>query len=303
MYIKLLRSELYRTVRQKNPYILLIIGAVITFLTCFVLLKLDFLAPLGIDSETYMAIASEGNSMEGMENAAQLGAIIGQNTTVDANTSLIGEGVFYSADINKLFNIVIAELDNLLLMAIFVGIFIGDVYSMGIDKNLVISNNKRGILFAARATVIAIYSLVLHAFTWIVTAICAGTMGKGFDFNWSGKVVVYLIVSYLLVVVFGLMEYAFVVLTRSKAAGITIGVILSTGALAAAISVVNWLIIRKLNIDSDFTISNYMVTENLVTFNSNYTSGELTRVLCVCAVYAALSIILTFVLNKKRDIA
>lgn len=300
MFLRLLKSEFYRARKQKNPYILLVFLLLAVLLTCLVLIKFDFLSPIGIDRDTYVALTAEGNSMEGIDDAVQLGTMLGSE--IDSETEIIGKGIFYDADVNTLFNMVVAELDVLLLLTIFVGIFIGDIFSMGIEKNLVICNNKRSTLFLARATVIAIYALILHVFTFIFTIISVGIMGNGITFDWNKYTVGYLFLSYLLTVAFGIVIYAVTVATKSKAAGITIGVILSTGALASIISVANWYLVNKFDLKSDFSIANYFITENLVTLGVPFTSTQATRAIVVSVVFIAAAVAVIMSLNKKRDI-
>lgn len=303
MFLKLFKAELFRASKLKSPYILIIVLLIIAVLMNLVLLKFDFLGVIGMDSETFMALTGEGNSMEGVSDAAQVGAMLGSNTVSRGEgTSILGKGVFYDADVPTLFYMHVSDLNPIMLLAIFIGIFVGDIYNTGLTKNYVISNNRRNLLFAARFAVIAIYTTIIHVLTWIFTLIGAAMWAKEVDFNWNGHTVAYIFFSWFLTLVFALLVYAITALTRSKAAGITIGVVLSTGILTTAISVANWVIIRKFQLDSNFSISDYMLTENLSTVNNEFTSGDITRALIVGCVYALICIAAIVTVNRKRDI-
>ena len=305
MFLRLFKSELFRASKLKSTYILIIVLFVISMFLNLVTLKFDFLGAYGMDSEQYIRLAEGGNSMEGVNDAAQVGTIMGESM-VTSNTEevkILGEGLFYSADIPTLFQIHVSDLDPIMLLAIFVGIFAGDIISTGVNKNLVISNNKRNLLFAARATVIAIYAVIIHIFTWLFTLFGAAIWAEKVDLGWSQHAVGYWFVSLLLTIVFAILIYAITVLTKSKAAGITIGVVLSTGALSLIISIADWAIKKKLDVKSDFSVANYLLTENLGSLRVDYTNTALIRALVVAALYTVVGIVVVAVINKKRDLA
>ena len=303
MFLKLFKAELYRASKLKCVWILLVVLLAIAVLMNLVLLKFDFLGALGMDASTFMALTQEGNSMEGVNDAAQVGAYLGSNSMVATeDTKLLGEGVFYDADLPTLFFMHVSDLNPIMLLAIFVGIFIGDIFNTGVTKNYVISNNKRNVLFLARFAVITIYSVIIHIFTWIFTWIGAAMWAKEVDYNWNGHTVGYIFISLFLTIVFSLLVYAITMITKSKAAGITVGVVLSTGILTTAISVANWAIIKKFQLKSDFSVAKYMLTEILSTISNDFTSSDITRALIVGCVYAAIAVVAIVMCNKKRDI-
>lgn len=305
MYLKFLKSELYRASKLKSTYILIVVLFLISILMNLVLLKFDFLGALGVDNKMFMELTQEGSSIEGVNDAAQLGALMGGNMVSEGQKSrdILGEGLFYEDDIPTLFYMHVSDLNPIMLLAIFVGIFVGDIYSTGIGKNLIISNNRRGTLFAARVTTIAIYSLIIHIFTWIFTVIGAAQWAKSVDFAWSKNTVIYLFFSLYLTIAYSILVYAVTVITKSKAAGITIGVVLSTGVLATIISVANWAIITKLGLKSDFSVGNYMLTENLSVITQDFPGNTLSRGLIVATVYIIISVVAVYITNKKRDLA
>ena len=305
MYLRLLKSELFRASKLKSTYILIIVLLAISMIMNLVVLKFDFMGAYGMDSEQFLELAEGGNTMEGVNDAAQFGSLMGGNlaTSDPEDVKLLGEGLFYSADIPTLFQLHVSDLNPIMLIAIFVGIFAGDIVNTGVNKNLVISNNKRNVLFAARATVIAIYSVIIHVFTWLYTVLGALIWAKKVDLGWSQHAVVYWFVSLLLTIVFAILIYAITVLTKSKAAGITIGVVLSTGALSLIISIADWAIKKKLDVKSDFSVANYLLTENLGSLRVDYTNTALIRALVVAAFYTVVGIVVVAVINKKRDLA
>ena len=305
MYIRFLKSELYRASKLKCTYILLIVLLALSMIMNFVLLKFDFLGQLGIDSQMFMELGEGGNSMEGVNDAAQIGSYMSNQIVVEGEKerTIIGEGLFYKSDVPQLFYVHVSDLDTIMLLAIFVGIFVGDIMSTGINKNLIISNNKLSTLYLARVTVIALYALIMQIFTWLFAVLGAALWAESVIFNFGKTFFVYFFVTYFLSLVFSLLVYAITLVTRSKAAGITIGVVLSTGALTLIISIANWAIITKFGLESDFSVANYMLTENMGSFALDYTNGELVRALVVGVVYAVIAVGAVLITNKKRDLA
>ena len=92
-------------------------------------------------------------------------------------------------------------------------------------------------------------------------------------------------------------------MTRSKAAGITLGIILSAGLLSTLVSVASLMIQKRFDLAADFNLGNYTVTHNVAALGL-YSDGHFTVRAIVCAlVYGGLSYLSSLIIVRKRDIA
>ncbi len=232
-----------------STYVLPVILLVIILINSVMLLKIDLFSVAGIDQATYEQISSEGNSVEAISDGFQMGFDAGYDASVSyyegseeeievdvPEINLWGEGLLYYDDVETIFQQSVATLGQILLLAIFVGIYIGDVYRYKFDKNLVVA--------------------------WLSTVLCAALMADSVKFNIDKASIIYFIVTYLLVFAFGLVIMVITNATRSKAAGITIGVILSSGILSLAVSLATLLAINYLNFPDDFNCANCFLSQN-----------------------------------------
>ncbi|MBQ4271436.1 MAG: ABC transporter permease [Clostridiales bacterium] len=321
MFLNFLKAEGYRASKMKCIWILPIIMFCLVLLTSFVLLKVDMLGMMGMSREDMDAISEQGASAEGLEDSFRAGfsagvdmgndmvaTAEGEDVEVEVeveqeDVSIIGEGLLYREDVPELFYQNIATLSTILLLAIFTGLFVGDVYSTGVMKNITIGNRKRGLLFTSRMTVIAIYSFLFHVVTYIWTLICVALMAESVKLNADGAFFKYFFFSWIITFAFCLVVAAVTTLTRSKAAGITVGVILASGLLTMAISIANMILVRKFGLDDSFSLANYTLTQNLAVLNLHSEGHDVARALMCSFIYGILAFAGGFVINKKRDIS
>ena len=321
MFLNFLKAEGYRASKMKCIWILPLIMLCLVLVVSFVLMRIDMLGMMGMSREDMDAIAEQGASAEGLEDSFRAGFSAGVDmgndivTATEGDTeaveeekvpepvTIVGEGLLYREDVPEIFYQNIATLDTILLLAIFTGLFIGDVYSTGVMKNITIGNRKRGLLFTARMTVVAAYSLIFHILTYLFTVNAVALMGESVRLNLDGAFFKYFIFSWIITVAFCFVVTAVTTLTRSKAAGITVGVILASGLLTMAISVANMILVRKFDLDSSFSLANYTLTQNLAVLNLHSEGHVVVRALMCSIIYGILAFTAGAIINKKRDIS
>ena len=320
MLLNFLKAEGYRASKMKCIWILPIVMFFIVMITSFVLLKVDMLGMMGMSREDMDAISEQGASAEGLEDSFRAGFNAGVDMGSDMASAttgiedeeeeeeerppvkIVGEGLLYREDVPELFYQNVCSLSNILLLAIFTGLFVGDVYSTGVTKNITIGNRKRGHLFTARMIVIAAYTFIFHIITYIWTLINVALMAESVKLNMDGAFFKYFLFSWIIVMAFSFVVAAVTTLTRSKAAGITVGVILSSGLLTMAISIANMILVRKFGLDSNFSLADYTLTQNLAVLNLHSEGHVVVRALMCSLIYGGLAYTAGLVTDKKRDI-
>ncbi|MCQ2515250.1 MAG: hypothetical protein MJ094_00115 [Saccharofermentans sp.] len=312
MFINALKSELFRASKMKSIYILAIVLIALMLLNNFIYLKVDLYGLLGMDADAITELQEMGTSgeayndsfMAGFDAGLQSGELAAQDAMENGiePIKILGKGVFYEADVAELTSLDIGSLDVLLLQAIFIGLYIGGVYKSELDKNIVKYSNKRGTLFAARTTVIALYTLILQLIVWVMAIWGMATMGQSLVLGFDSSFVIYSVVIYLLTVAFGILVAAITHLSKSMAGGITTGIILSSGILSTLISIATIIIQRKFNLDSDFALGNYTLTMNISALTLNSDGHMVLRALICALVYGVVAYVVSLIRVSKRDL-
>lgn len=289
---------------MKSTYIIVVVLILLMFLNNFIYLKVDLYSILGLTRTDVDTIQEAGTEAEAYEDSFMSGFNAGMEatTTEEADVNILGEGIYYYDDVATLFVADISGLVIPMLLAIFTGLYIGSIYRTGLDKNLMAYNRKRGVLLAARFAVIVIYTLVLQILTWLFAALSMALMGESVRWGIDKAFVIYSVVVFLLTVAFTQMVCLFTTLTRSKAAGITLGIILSTGVLSTVMSVVTLMLQTKFGLDEDFSLGNYTITMNIAGLNLNSDGHFVLRAIIVAVVYFAVSYAINLLIVKKRDV-
>ena len=307
MFGKALKSELYRIKCMKSTFILPLVLIGLIFLTNFIYTGVDLYGLLGMSQSDLESVQEQGTSAEGYMDSFRAGFEAGLQTASDLDgeepqIKILGEGPLYHEDVATVFSMDVGSLYGQLLLAIFVGIFIGDVYSTGHDKNLIVFGGKRGLLFTARILLISLYALVLHIVMWLTAIISMALMGESVFLGIDKAFIIFFVVTWLLSVAFGGLVSAMTNITRSKAAGITLGIILSLGALSTLMSVASLIIQKKLGLEPEFNLGNYTVTQNIAAMTL-YSDGHFVLRALICAIaYFTAAYFISVLFIKKRDI-
>lgn len=307
MVSKALKSEIFRISRMKSTYILPVVLMVIVLITNFLYMAIDLYGMMGFSQEDINAIQGMGTSAESYEESFMTGFRAGLETSESIQEGeefqILGEGPFYHESVATIFTLDVGSLHEILLLAIFIGIFLGDIYSTGLDKNLNIFAGSRMMLFGIRMLLISVYAMILHVFTWITSLLSAAVMGASVDLGFGKSFYLYFIITWILTVAFGSIVSTMVHATRSKAAGITLGIILSAGLLSTLISIASLVIQKRFGLDEGFNLGFYTVTHNLASLSLHSDGHFVVRAIICALVYFAVTYITGAVIVRKRDIA
>ena len=327
MYLRFLKSELYRASRFKCVWILLIF----IFASCFFLqgmyvkstmLRLSYDQVVAMGEEGYsvdsfaeafnMGVSAAGDVSSGDEYTVVYSTIDVSDTEVngvvsyseiDSFDDMWGEGPMYHCDLPTFNWLNVASSYHLIAIAVFAGIFFGNTYKNGFDKNLIISNKCRLSLYMARIAVVAIYSVILLIFTFL-SSLCFDVVFTGdVEWNLNSAFWRYTAVELILGMAFCCVLAAVASLTRNTAAAITVGVLLSMGFCSYGLSFLSLLLISLFpSLGSDFTLADYTLTQNIEALTLYSPGSFVLRALLVAGIYTAVSLIGSCTAVKRRDI-
>ncbi|MBR1797647.1 MAG: hypothetical protein IJ757_06535 [Clostridiales bacterium] len=297
---------------MKSTFILPAVLIVSVLITNFIYLAIN-MEPLGFTRERVDELQEMGTDVEGYQDSFMAGFQSGINSAnmmieeeeeeIPEDYQIFGEGLYYYEDVATIFSLDVGGLHELLMMAIFIGLYIGSVYKTGMDKNLSIFAGRRGLLFGVRMLMIALYSLVIHLINLLTAILSMAMMGESVRLGFDKAFYLYFLVTWILTIAFGCVVMSVTHITRSKAAGMTLGILLSVGILSTIVSVVSLILQKRYDLAMGFNLGNYTLTHNLSAMNL-YSDGHFTvRALICAAVYFCLAYIGSLIVVRRRDIA
>ncbi len=316
MLFNFARSEAYRALKMKCVWILAIVLFALCVITGFTYTKISTFNMMGVEDEELeqvmedadyekamdisVNVEANNNNGEPSETGIQTGVTGAQ---VDSFSDLFGEGMLYKSTVAKMFKMNVTGMNAFLIMAIFAGLFAGDVYSTGVNKNNLKGMNHKGHVLAARVLVIAVYALFIQILMYAFSALTMAWWAKSLRFGFSAGFAVYFLVTYLGLLAFSVIVFAIASVTRSKAAAIAVGVVISQGFLTLLSLAVNHLINKTLGWADHFALSDYMLTANIQGLSVSDSTGDIIRVAVIAAIYLVVGYGIALIVSKKRDVA
>lgn len=320
MLLDFLKMELFRLVKMKTTYIMPVIIFLYVIIYCFIVLAVDFDAVMAnlvgdasYDYEVEYDIDSEDDEWaendELTEDDDSYDVFSGPGVSDEelANQTyekqpIIGEGVGYHQTVIETYQMAISGLVGLLILAILAGLFWGNDYSTHIGKNFPIINGRRWIGLTAKLLALAIYVMAFHLFIWIICFVSHVIWAEKFTPIVNKDSIVYFFLSYLTTMAIMMMIGFITTLFKSKAAGVTFGVLTSLGTFTMPIKIVDLIVQVKYEIE-DFSLAHYFPTGILSQINLE-TSGKIVIIGFICAIiYFVSTYFGSLMLLKKRDLA
>ena len=311
MFVKYLKSELYRASGMKSTYILLGCMLIVVLITTFMFTKIDYSSFISASDDDLQEINDAGFSLDAMDTGIEAGKETSVNMYVytegssegdPVDVQLYGNGMYRDASLPELFQESAKVMYDALMCVIFISLFLGGAYKAGYDKNLIVANGNRSILFLSRFCVIAFYDLVMLIMMLISTLIADVMFTGSVSMTSDGSFLRYIIVSYILLLAFSSVVMAVTIVTRSAAAGNTVGIFLCIGTVSMVCAVVDYILIKYLGFPGTFRIADITLSQNMTVLNLNSDNSIYTRAVICSLVYLIASVISSFVVIEKRDI-
>lgn len=288
--VNLIRSELYRLVKSKCTYILLLILAVFSVLNPFMFKVIDSIEIDMSQVQAELEAAEEEMSEE----------------VLDVGYSA------YSGDkwFDEEYQITVADFiqENVtgafvfLFIAIFAALFFNAELRTGYIKNIITKLRCRCNLALANFAAVEVMLLLMFIVNIIVTAAASYILFDDISFGSVGDLTVYHLVQFLLHSAFVALIQLMVYLTRSTAFSMTTGICISAGLTSVILVSLSKLIIKYLDAPADFSLSNYTISGKIMSVTISTPSGDLIQPIVVGAIWLAAMFSLGCLILKKKDI-
>lgn len=304
MLLNFLKMELYRLIKMKSTYVMAIIMTVVTLMYTIFLLSFSFDSLMvllgGSDSSaTYEYTVEDGE----VNYDVFTGPEITEEDKEEAKAnSVFGIGQAYYNDVAETYALNIQGLTGLLLIAILAGLFFGNDYSSHVNKNYTIINGCRWVGFTAKLLALMIYIMAFHILTWIICFISHLFFADSADPGFDKASFVYFMLTYMVTVTIVTMIGFVTTLFKSKAAGVTFGVLVSIGTLSMPIRIADFIIRMKYGWQ-DFSLNWFIPSRILANLSLN-SGGKVVIIALVCAIIYFISAFAgSLMLIRRRDIA
>ena len=304
--------ELYRAVKQKSTWVILVILFITTILFSFFLLGFNISSLFGISQDTMeeaatMDVNSAIDKFFKEGGIAQVAAAYERSSNAsyyEDDIEIVGQGMYYDSTACDVFRYNVSTMNELMFLAIFAGLFFGSDYAFGLARNYTLVNDKRWKGLLGKAIAMGVYVLVMHIWIWLISAFASTCWARTFDLGFSPVFFLYFLATYLLIYSFALIVACVTIICRSRSAGITFGVLFSMGTISYIVQFADmWLKYKFDGIPQDFSLSHMMITMNLVDLRFDSSAWIFTRAFICFAVYGALAGLISYMLVKKRDIS
>ena len=189
-----------------------------------------------------------------------------------------------------------------ILCLIFTALFINAEQKNGYIKNIAGQFPRREKLVASKFIAIA-FQIFLMMLVFIIGIIVSGFVlwGNRFYLGSSAPILRYLGSQYLLHLGFAALTMLLCMLTRSSAFSMTSGILLCSGLAVPVYAVVN-KIVSDMKPGLKFDINHYVLDGNITMMTLGSASDVLVRGAVVGAAFAIVSVILSMIMIKKRDV-
>lgn len=281
--LNLIRMDLYRLVKAKFIRVLLLCAAAVAVF-CVAATKVD-LNMLEKSAVTETAESTEGGVAYGV--------------TVDTNPEW-GKGKFGADELMQSY-----VQGGILMMfcTVLASIFVSSEQKSGFIKNIAGQLPNRGMLALSKFAALAVGTLMIFV-TFTVSTILSGWIAFGSQMT-LGSVRVFLPflgIQYLMHLAFGGLVMLAAILTQSTAFSMTAGMLYSTGITGLLYSGINKLIGWLIPGAKGFNIGTYMLDTNISRTGLEASSSQLGLALICSVIFAVISIWISMVILKKRDI-
>ncbi|MFT3952866.1 MAG: hypothetical protein QM689_13180 [Oscillospiraceae bacterium] len=284
--LNLIKMDLYKMLKLKITWVILIIAMLFSSLSVF-LLHYE-ITELSSNTEYQQTI-------EQMQDAPSVGI------QVSSPQAWLQDG--YRIPLEDMSQENIASNILLLLLSIFTVSFTIGEMKFGFLKSISGQIAKRGGLVISKLVCLTIYSAVILAFFILSTAI-----GTRFFFGYieigSFTALFGLFgLQFVLHTAFAMLIAFVTILIRNSAGASVFGICCSLGISTLIASVVTTLIHKMFRTADKFQLSDYLISKNVSSISYNTASADIARAMIVAAVFLICAVALSALLLKKRDIA
>lgn len=302
----LISSDIYRLVKTKSTYIILIITMALIAVQAYTI------------SQIFINMSEDMSEVMEEFGITETGEYVQETEDENGDTEIVigDDSADMQVEVRMLrekkapFNDLLVSCMSTILtlmISIFAVVFCSAEFKNGYVKNLA-GSIKRYKLVISKFVCVALYTAILFALSAaIIFVICkirlevqndilkitsgnAAGLFKAFGFEFLGNIAMAAVVI------------AVVEVTRSRSASMAIAVVLSSGLTSAVYQLVTLLLQKKFGVSEDFYLGNYVPSAIVEQFRSGLEQSVYNRMLAVGLIFTALSLIVSAVAMQKKDI-
>lgn len=299
MFGDLFSANLYRICKSKVPVILLIIAAVVTLYSGYILIRVE-LSQI-ISKEDFLEMAKESDdTLEGASKGYILGADAATNE-LDMNEIRWGEGYFIDVGVDELYCINTQLCTFVMINAILVCTYIGSELKTGFYRNLTNVIGKRHIPILSQYALFAAVCAVECIINLVFTLIDAFWFQGAPIWHISSQFFAYFFMSWIMLCAMTSVYIGLIYVIRTKTIPLIISICISLDVHTSILKSLT-RIIEHINPNFKFKIVDYLVSTHLEDTLDIYSPANVFfKVLALSGIYIIISMSLSIYLNKKRD--
>ncbi|MBQ3566989.1 MAG: hypothetical protein IJA12_07405 [Oscillospiraceae bacterium] len=288
--LNLIKMDLYRLVRSKSFWVMIIVTAVVAFISAYA---------INYSMESFSSIADTETISESLDVESDSALSIGFTSEInELDTLLGGEKVYFT----EYFNYDFSSLTMLLFCAIFPPLFVNAEQKYGFVKNIAGQLPNRGMLILSKLCALAVMTAVMFAAYMIVSPIsCSILFGDRLVFEFSGEFVKVLALHFFLHYAFSVLVSAVTILLRGSALSMTLGIIVSAGVTTFIYSFID-ILLHKAGVSEDFSIGSLALEKCISDVSTQISGGDLAKTVVVGIAFLAVSVAVSVFAMCKRDV-
>lgn len=290
-----IKMELYRMVRMKCFYVIMLVMIVMTFMTTWAMdlqASQEQEATQGTEQSIEMTMQEEENS-QNSDNPNEI--------TIGMQASAPESGFDYS-DITVQ-DMAFSNLHGMIVafyLAILAVLFCGADFNSGYIKNFAGQAKSRTGLLLAKAVAMSIYTIIMILLYLAVQTVANRIFFGYIHFGDTGSFLPYLGAQTVLHIAFILICMAIVLISRSTVISMILSICICWNVLSILYAGIN-IIADKLGVE-DFNFSTYTVSGRIGMLQDNFSRQDGIESIAVATVFMILAFVVGSVAFTKKDI-
>lgn len=288
------KMELYRMVRMKSFYVMIIVMTALTFITTWVVdfeTSYDQDTAQEVEQSIDMELQEAEDSMESTEEAD--GVTIGMQASMPDDD--LSDVTLLDMAFSNLRSMIFA-----FYLAIFAVLFCGADFTSGYIKNFVGQAKSRTRLVAAKAVAMGIYTIGMLLLFLVVQAVANGIFFGYIHIGDLSSFFSYLAVHAVLHIAFVMICLAIVLVSRSTVISMIFAICICWNVLSLLYMGID-IIADKIGV-KDFSFSTYTISGRIERLSDTFSRQDGIETLAVAAVYLILTFVVGSVAFTKKDI-
>lgn len=305
MLEKYIKADIYRLLRMKALYILLIVAFVVQAGACYLVTRVNFGA-VGYDNETFIEIAEDTSSS--YESAAA-GFTLGFNTNeelasrhLEKKDLLWGEGICFDTTSIEYYALNLQTGVIIFVNAVLFSLIIGNEYKFGFNMNIVKANGDRKYTVLSKFILAVIECasmfVVVFIYSFILELVYKGRLNFVFKVNYLA----YFITEWFMILAITCIFICFCYLFRNKTIPMILSFIIAFDVHSIFFGYIDELLAAS-NALGSFRFSDYLLTELIGgTLYIDSPASVICRGLVLSIFYIIISVGLSVFIYCKRDV-